>query len=171
MMNYCEHAFFWICQSSWVLFRDRDWAQQRYCLPRTWWLEEMQLLKRCLKRIKETDFTKISITLSYIWSSYFETFWNFSRGKFLCQYGSTWPHRHLWADCLENVGSSTSHSPIGLHGLLKGHLYFLLYFYGSTWRIILWSYLQDRAPRYDILKNVGCWISHNAKGLHSLLQR
>jgi hypothetical protein len=22
------------------------------------------------------------------------------------------PHRHLWADCLENVGASTSHNPI-----------------------------------------------------------
>jgi hypothetical protein len=35
----------------------------------------------------------------------------------------TWdsqPHRHLWADCLENVGSSMSHSSIGLHGLLQG---------------------------------------------------
>jgi hypothetical protein len=25
---------------------------------------------------------------------------------------------HLWADCLENVGASTSHNPTGLHGLL-----------------------------------------------------
>jgi uncharacterized membrane-anchored protein len=31
-----------------------------------------------------------------------------------------WPHRHLWADCLENVGASTSHNPMGLHGLLQG---------------------------------------------------
>jgi hypothetical protein len=30
------------------------------------------------------------------------------------------PHRHLWADCLENVGASTSHNRIGLHGLLQG---------------------------------------------------
>jgi hypothetical protein len=29
------------------------------------------------------------------------------------------PHRHLWADCLENVGSSMSHNPMGLHGLLQ----------------------------------------------------
>jgi hypothetical protein len=28
--------------------------------------------------------------------------------------------RHLWADCLNNVGSLTSHKPIGLHGLLRG---------------------------------------------------
>jgi hypothetical protein len=35
------------------------------------------------------------------------------------------PHCHLWADCLENVGSSMSHSPIGLHGLLQGLLYFM----------------------------------------------
>jgi hypothetical protein len=30
------------------------------------------------------------------------------------------PHRHLWADCLENVGASTSHNLLGLHGLLQG---------------------------------------------------
>jgi hypothetical protein len=29
-------------------------------------------------------------------------------------------HGHLWADCLENVGASTIHSPMGLHGLLQG---------------------------------------------------
>jgi hypothetical protein len=26
----------------------------------------------------------------------------------------------FWADCLDNVGSSTSHNPIGIHGLLRG---------------------------------------------------
>jgi hypothetical protein len=29
-------------------------------------------------------------------------------------------NRHLRADSLENVGASTSHSPMGLHGLLQG---------------------------------------------------
>jgi hypothetical protein len=29
------------------------------------------------------------------------------------------PHRHLWADCLENVGASTSHSSMGTFGLLQ----------------------------------------------------
>jgi hypothetical protein len=29
------------------------------------------------------------------------------------------------ADCLENVGASTSHEPVGLHGLLQGLLYLL----------------------------------------------
>jgi hypothetical protein len=28
--------------------------------------------------------------------------------------------RHLWADCLDNVGSLISHNPIGLHSLLRG---------------------------------------------------
>jgi hypothetical protein len=27
--------------------------------------------------------------------------------------------RYLCADCLENVGASTSHNPMGLHGLLQ----------------------------------------------------
>jgi hypothetical protein len=26
------------------------------------------------------------------------------------------PYRHLWADCLDNVGSLTSYNPVGLHG-------------------------------------------------------
>jgi hypothetical protein len=30
------------------------------------------------------------------------------------------PHCHLLADCLDNVGSLTSHNPIGRHGLLRG---------------------------------------------------
>jgi hypothetical protein len=33
------------------------------------------------------------------------------------------PHRHLWADCLENMGASTSDNPRGLHVLLQGQLY------------------------------------------------
>jgi hypothetical protein len=28
-------------------------------------------------------------------------------------------YRHLWADCLDSVGSLTSHNPIGLQGLLR----------------------------------------------------
>jgi hypothetical protein len=36
------------------------------------------------------------------------------------------PNRHLWADCLDNVGSSTAHNPMGLHGLLKGIALILL---------------------------------------------
>jgi hypothetical protein len=31
----------------------------------------------------------------------------------------------MCADCLDNVGSLTSHNPIGLHGLLRGYLYFM----------------------------------------------
>jgi hypothetical protein len=34
------------------------------------------------------------------------------------------PYRHLWADCLNNVASLTSHNPTGLHGLLQEQLYF-----------------------------------------------
>jgi hypothetical protein len=35
---------------------------------------------------------------------------------------------HLWANCLDNVRSLTSHNPIGLRGQLWGSLYFLLFF-------------------------------------------
>jgi hypothetical protein len=27
---------------------------------------------------------------------------------------------HLWANCLKDVGTSTSHNPMGLHGQLQG---------------------------------------------------
>jgi hypothetical protein len=33
-----------------------------------------------------------------------------------------YPYRHLWADCLVNVGASTFHDPTGLHRLLQGQL-------------------------------------------------
>jgi hypothetical protein len=33
------------------------------------------------------------------------------------------PHRHLWADCLENVRASTSDKPTVLHGLLHEQPY------------------------------------------------
>jgi hypothetical protein len=36
-------------------------------------------------------------------------------------------HRHLWDDCLDTSGSSASHNPKGLHGLLRGKLYFTFY--------------------------------------------
>jgi hypothetical protein len=32
------------------------------------------------------------------------------------------PYCHLWANCQKNVGASTSHNPMGLHGLLQGYL-------------------------------------------------
>jgi hypothetical protein len=34
------------------------------------------------------------------------------------------PHRHLWANCLENVGAFMSQNPVGLYNLLQGQLYF-----------------------------------------------
>jgi hypothetical protein len=32
------------------------------------------------------------------------------------------------ADCLEIVGASMSHNPMGLHGLLQGYLYLYIYY-------------------------------------------
>jgi hypothetical protein len=34
-------------------------------------------------------------------------------------------YRHLWADFLEDVGASTSHTPMRLHGLLQRQLLYL----------------------------------------------
>jgi hypothetical protein len=39
------------------------------------------------------------------------------------------PHRQLWADCLDNVGASTSHNPMGLEGLLQGYCYLFFFFF------------------------------------------
>jgi hypothetical protein len=35
------------------------------------------------------------------------------------------PHRNLWPNYVENVGSSTSHNPVGFQGLLQRHLFLL----------------------------------------------
>jgi hypothetical protein len=46
--------------------------------------------------------------------------------------GKGWPVRksdNLIAICLDNVGASTSHNPMGLHGLLQGELYLYLILY------------------------------------------
>jgi hypothetical protein len=42
-------------------------------------------------------------------------------------------HRYLYVDCLETVGASTSHNPMGLHGLLQGELYLYLYVYMAVY--------------------------------------
>jgi hypothetical protein len=44
----------------------------------------------------------------------------FGTGLFAAVIDGEFKIRHLWADCLDNVGSLTSHNPIGLHGLLRG---------------------------------------------------
>jgi hypothetical protein len=35
-------------------------------------------------------------------------------------------YRYLWAFCLENVGASMFHNPMGLHGLLRGYSFTIL---------------------------------------------
>jgi hypothetical protein len=49
----------------------------------------------------------------------------------------------MLADSLDNVGASTSHNPMGLHGLLQGYLHFtyLLYFFTFTRKVK--EYLGD----------------------------
>jgi hypothetical protein len=37
--------------------------------------------------------------------------------------GAEGPVPKMWADCVDNVGSSPFHNPIGFHGLLWGYLY------------------------------------------------
>jgi hypothetical protein len=45
------------------------------------------------------------------------------------------PHRRLLTDHLENMGASTCHYPMGLHGVLHGELYFYSsYHYTEVWK-------------------------------------
>jgi hypothetical protein len=46
-------------------------------------------------------------------------FWGEECGRCVRQH-----HRHLWEDCLDNVGPLTSHNSVGLHCLLQRQLYF-----------------------------------------------
>jgi hypothetical protein len=43
------------------------------------------------------------------------------------------PHHHLWADCLENVGASTSHNHIGLHACYRDTFTFILSLSGLSY--------------------------------------
>jgi hypothetical protein len=64
-----------------------------------------------------------------------------------------WPVRG--ADCLENVGTSTSHNPMGLHGLLQGQLYL---FYQSTLKIYLisWHVSAEFPPSLGMSNLLAC---------------
>jgi hypothetical protein len=44
-------------------------------------------------------------------------FWGVNRGRNVRL-------RHMWADCIDNVGASTSYKPTGLYGVSQGELYF-----------------------------------------------
>jgi hypothetical protein len=46
--------------------------------------------------------------------------------------GISGDHHHLWADWRENVGASTSHNPMGLHGLLQEYIYLLTNYESKT---------------------------------------
>jgi hypothetical protein len=62
------------------------------------------------------------------------------------------PHRHLWADCLENLEASRSHKPMSLHGWL----YLLLFSCGSIRWWITWCNLKFKD---DLLSNM--WHRRN----------
>jgi hypothetical protein len=49
----------------------------------------------------------------------------------------------FWADCLENVGASTSHNTMGFHGQLQGYIYFTVLVPGLGLNTI-WMHLSVR---------------------------
>jgi hypothetical protein len=66
----------------------------------------------------------------------------------------------LSADCLENVGASTSHHPIGIHGPVQGQLYpfFNLFYYLIT-KVIVEDLMTERCIM---------WISWNRSWCHAV---
>jgi hypothetical protein len=71
------------------------------------------------------------------------------------------PYRHLWADCLEDVGTSTSHNPMGLHGLFYRNS-FTLYLYSLRRRINTGTTFVFISLRWNI-SNCKCicfWMLH-----------
>jgi hypothetical protein len=67
-------------------------------------------------------FEKISLTIIKTRISW--SVRRFSRPQF-SRPSNEWEEsrQNCYADCLENVGTSTSHNPMGLHDLLQGELY------------------------------------------------
>jgi hypothetical protein len=64
-------------------------------------------------------------------------------------------NRHLLVDYLENVGASTSHNPMALHGLLQGQLTF------TSWYIYIFiSFLMEGGEQTSHSSDpVPCWSS------------
>jgi hypothetical protein len=77
----------------------------------------------CLTKSRVCSFQFLpGITTELMSLFYCLYFWDSPKpgGPGSCIYFPQEPYRHLWADCLDNVGSLTSHNPIGLQGLLRG---------------------------------------------------
>jgi hypothetical protein len=53
------------------------------------------------------------------------------------------PHSHLWAGCLENVETSASHNPVGIHSLLETKLYLFLFLFLHYFNFI-WELIHQR---------------------------
>jgi hypothetical protein len=69
--------------------------------------------------LNHSTFTKTTRKYNYIYI-YIYIYTKYILYKRNAYYFILYVHRYLRADCLENVGASTSHNPIGLHGLLQG---------------------------------------------------
>jgi hypothetical protein len=70
----------------------------------------------------------------------------------------------LWADCLDNVGSLTSHNPSGLHGLLRDSFtyFYIIFLYFIDEQEVkinkfrIYNFFKDRSSGYvftDIVRN------------------
>jgi hypothetical protein len=69
--------------------------------------------------------------------------------------GEAWqPHPHLCANCLDHVGSSTSHNTIGLHSLLWGWLSFAQRFSLFFKATVI---LKSSSDLQSVFIQVGCW--------------
>jgi hypothetical protein len=133
------------CLLSWTLWKEiisipgsgiqeTDWFSEMLCFERNSRLRRYSASQKVAGSIpnKVNDFfnlpnpssrtTALGLTQLLTEMSTGRYFCEVKRGRRVRQ-----PNRHLWADCLENDGSSTYHNSIGLHGLLQGYLY-IFYF-------------------------------------------
>jgi hypothetical protein len=82
------------------------------------------------------------------------------------------PHRHLWADCLGNLGVSTSHNPVGLHGLLRDSftvaymnlIFFRLKAPTSNHGLVFVFSPKTWKMRYGIARIKLCWYKYYVSG-------
>jgi hypothetical protein len=76
-------------------------------------------------------------------------------------------HTPRWKNIgLENVGSSTSHSPIDLQGLVQGELCFFYLYFSLNKRLLLWAHLTRGVFWVALIPPSQCGPSYGCYFLH-----
>jgi hypothetical protein len=75
----------------------------------------------------------------------------------------SWPHRHLWADYLDKVVSSTSHNPRGLDGLLTIIAFVCQLFH--LWNLPVQRLAPNQLLAVRYMRVSLCWLLKEASAL------